>query len=246
MEKEFRLPEKYLGSRNAELLGDLLSKLSRRPDRRLPGMGVFYGPTGYGKTSAISFCANTHRPYHIRPYNTWTRRDLLEAVLGEMGIAPATRLSHMLSQIGKQLDLSGRPLIIDEADILISRGMIEILRDICDISQGVLVLVGEEGLPAMLEKTERVYGRVYDWKAAVPANMSDARLFAAHYCRGIPVSDELLERILEASAGSARLVCKNLSHAAEFALLNDLEALSLATYAEPLFTGRAPERRKRA
>jgi hypothetical protein len=246
MEKVFRLPEVHLPSSNTALLGDLLSKLAGRPDRRLPGMGVFYGPTGYGKTCAISYCANTHRPYSVRPYSIWTRKYLLEMILGDMGIPPESGMPRMLAQAGKQLDLSGRPLIIDEADILINRGMIEIIRDLCDISQGAIVLVGEETLPGLLAKNERVHGRVYEWKAAMPASMDDARIFAGHFCRDFVVSDDLLERVLEASAGSTRFVCKNLSHAAEFGYLHNLEELTAATYTAPLFTGQTPERRKRA
>lgn len=234
-----------LPTRNVTLLMELLSRITKRPDRNLPGMGTFYGPTGYGKTMAVCACALPHRAYYVQMRSLWTRKYLLEMILSQMTITPARTMPQMLTQIGKQLGQSGRPLIIDEADLLVSKGMIEVVRDIYESSQGTVVLVGEETLPGLLEATERVHGRMLDWVAAQPADMDDARLFAGHHCKGLALADDMLERILEASHGSARYVCTNLARVAEFARMNNLSSLDAASYAGTLFTGKAPDMRAR-
>lgn len=231
-----------LPTRNVALLMELVSRIKNRTPG-LPGMGTFYGPTGYGKSKAVCLCAVTHKAYYVQMKSLWSRKYLLEMILAQMGIDPEKTMPRMLSQISLQLAQSGRPLIIDEADILRQKGMIEVARDIFESSQGTLILVGEEDLPAHLEKIERIHGRMLDWVAAQPTEIDDARLFAALHCQGLKISDDLLERILEETHGSARYVCTNLDRVAEFARMNDLEEVGKTTYTGTLFTGQAPKRR---
>lgn len=233
-----------LPTRNVGLLMELLSRIKNRPDSDLPGMGTFYGPTGYGKSMAVCACAIPYQAYFVQMRSLWSRKYLLEMILSQMNITPARTISPMLTQVGSQLSLSGRPLIIDEADLLVGKGMIEVVRDIYESSQGTVILVGEETLPGKLERIERVHGRMLDWVAAQPADLDDARLFAGHHCPGVIVEDDLLETILEAAHGSARYVCTNLARIAEFARMNNLERLDEASYTGKLFTGKAPEMRK--
>jgi hypothetical protein len=233
-----------LPSRNVTLLMEMVSRISNRPDRKLPGMGTFYGPSGYGKTQAVCACALSHKAYYVEMKSLWTRKDLLEMILLQMNITPPRTMTRMLTEIGRQLALSGRPLIIDEADFLVRKGMIELARDIYESSQGTLILVGEETLPEQLARIERVHGRMLDWVAAQPAGLDDARLFAGHYCKGLTIADDLLNRILETAHWSARYVCNNLVRVAEFARLHNLQALDSAAYTGTLFTGEAPKRRR--
>jgi hypothetical protein len=235
-----------LPTRNVTLLMEMVSRINNRPDRNLPGMGTFYGPSGYGKSKAVYSCSVSYKAYYVEMRYTWTRKDLLEMILMQMNITPPRTMSRMLAEIGRQLALSGRPLIIDEADYLVNKGkgMIEVARDIYESSQGTLILVGEETLPEQLARIERVHGRMLDWVAAQPADLTDARMYAGHHCKGLTIVDDLLNRILEASHWSARYVCNNLVRVAEFARVNNLEDLDAATYTGTLFTGEAPKRRR--
>ena len=233
-----------LPTRNVDLLMELVSRIVGRPDPNLPGMGTFYGPTGYGKSMAVCAAAVPYKAYYVQMRSLWTRKYLLEMILQRMSITPFRTMPQMLTQIGGQLARSGRPLIIDETDLLVGKGMIEVVRDIYESSQGTVILVGEETLPDTLEQVERVHGRMLDWVAAQPTEIEDARIFAGHHCQGIEVADDLLETIVEASKGSARYVCTNLARVAEFARVNNLPSLNSASYTWALFTGTAPKRRR--
>lgn len=57
----------------------------------------------------------------------------------------------MMDQIGEELSLSQRPLIIDEADFLVQKRMIEVVRDIYESSQATIILIGEEAMPVKLQ-----------------------------------------------------------------------------------------------
>lgn len=230
-------------TRNVALLMELVSRIKTRTPG-LPGMGTFYGPTGYGKSRAVCVTAVTHQAYYVQMKSIWSCKYLLEMILQQMNIKPARTASHLLEQISKQLLLSQRPLIIDEADLILKKGMIEVLRDIYESSQGTIILVGEENLPTNLEAVERVHGRMLDWVAAQPASLEDARLFAGKHCKDITVSDCLLEHVVKSTHGVARYVCNNLNRIAEFAKMHGLSSLTAETYTGTLFTGKAPERRK--
>ena len=233
-----------LPTRNVGLLMELLARITGRPDANLPGMGTFYGPTGYGKSMAVCAAAIPYKAYYVQMRSLWSRKYLLEMILGQMTMQPGRTMPAMLTQIGRQLALSRRPLIIDEADILLDKGMIEVVRDIYESSQGTVILVGEEALPCKLEQVERVHGRIMDWVAAQPAGLDDTRQFAGRHCPGLTIGDDLLLASVEAAHGSARYVCTNLARVAEFASMRNVTTLNKAYYTEKLFLGQAPARRK--
>lgn len=230
---------------NVGLLAGLVERVVHRPTG-LPGLGCFYGPSGYGKSFACIYAANKYRAYHVQVKSVWTRKKLCLSILKEMGVQPASTIPDMVDQIGQELSLSRRPLLIDEADFLVAKGMIEVIRDIYESSQGTIILVGEENLPHKLKVWERVHGRMLDWVAAQPASLKDAAHLLRIYCRGIEVAGDLLAALHEASAGSIRRICVNLDRVREKAESADLATIDLAAWGQiggEFFTGNPPPRR---
>ena len=88
--------------------------------------------------------------------------------------------------------IANGPLIIDELDHMVKKGAVELIRDIHDGSQAAILLIGEERLPAKLERWERFHGRVLDWVPAQPADLDDCRHLANLYCHNIKIADDLL------------------------------------------------------
>lgn len=234
--------------RNVSLLSDLVQRVSGR-ETGLPGIGCFYGPSGYGKSFAAIYATNKHRCYYVQCRSVWTKKDLPLAVLKDMGIQPASRIADMVRQIGSELHLSQRPLIIDEADFLVQKSLIEVVRDIYEECFGTVILIGEELLPQKLKPFERVHGRILDWKGAQPAAIADAKHLTGLRCRGIEVGEDLLAALHEASSGSVRRICVNLDRVREAAEAQDLARIGLAQWKElklDFFTGNPPGRRSLA
>lgn len=113
----------------------------------LPGLAVFYGPSGYGKSTAAAFAGNKTRAYMVAAKSTWSPKAMLSSILLEMGIEAAATCYQMTDQIAEQLMKSGRPLIIDEADYIVGKKMVEVVRDIYEASSASIILIGEEMLP---------------------------------------------------------------------------------------------------
>lgn len=209
--------------------------------RHLPRMLCFYGPSGYGKTSAASYLRAKHRAYYVECKSTWTRKKLLEDILKDMGIPPAKTIYDMCDQICQQLATSGRPLIIDEFDFLVEKSAVEIVRDIYDGSKGVVMIVGEEQLPAKLQRWERFHGRILEWTRAKPADPDDALTLAGFYCHKVTFDEEAIAHIHDVSKGSVRRICVNLELAQERALAMGRDRITMEVLQGfTLYTGKAP------
>lgn len=230
---------------NLDVVAVVMDKVVNRQDG-LPGLAVYYGPSGWGKSTATMAVANQTRAYYVQMRSSWTRKDLLQKMLFEMGVKHAREtMTGLLDMVCEQLATSQRPMILDEFDYAAeSKSSIELIRDIYEGSQGSLLLVGEELLPNKLKRYERFHGRVLSWLPAVPVSINDARLLAPIYCKDVQVHDDLLLHLVELAAGSVRRVSVNLVNIRDTALIQGWDSVDLATWGnKPLYTGDAPRRR---
>lgn len=227
---------------NVSVCHAALYKAVHRP-KHLPGMVCFYGPSGWGKSTAAAHVANALQAYHVEAKSSWTKKALVQAILKEMGVEPARTIYDMSEQVAEQLALSGRPLIVDEMDHIVDKCAVEIIRDIYEGSGAAILLIGEEGLPNKLRRWERFHGRIMAFAPALPADFEDAQALREMYC-SVAIDDDLLRQVHAASGGSVRRICVNLERIQEAARRDGVEAMTLETWGNrELFTGEAPRRR---
>lgn len=225
-------------------LCDLAIERALSRSANLPGLVCFYGPSGYGKSMAANYVANSRRARYVQAKSVWTKKHFLKAVLFEMGIKPGSTIPEMADQVAEELAASGRPLIIDEMDHLVDRNAVELVRDLYESSQAAILMIGEEGLPTKLKKWERMHGRVLAWVPAQPVTTADAKQLRSIYCPQVEVADDLLERLVTLSHGSVRRVCVNLERIQEEASVAGKKVMDLALWGKrELYTGEAPKRR---
>lgn len=232
--------------RNLGLFSELVDRvITRSPS--LPGMACFYGHSGYGKTFSAVYAANKSRAYYVEVGETWTRKTLCHAILRELGLGGAVQgsLPDLVSSIVDRLaEERDRPLIIDEADHIVKKGMVDLVREIHDKSQAPVIWIGEELLPARLEKFERTHNRMLDWVAALPCDVADARHLARLNAPGIEIADDLINAVAKASDGRARRIAVNFDRVRERAVALGKKKMTLADWgSQPFFTGEPPRRR---
>ena len=215
--------------RNVSALVSLIDKVINRTPG-LPGLAVFYGYSGFGKTTAAVYAANECNAYQVQMKSTWTQKKLCQSLLLEMSIEPAKTVADMVDQISEELALSNRVLIIDEADFLVKRNMIEIVRDIYESSGSPVILIGEERLPTNLQKWERVHGRVLAWLAAEPACLEDVDHLARIYAPETNLDAAFKKHLLKASQHSIRRVCVNLELVSEYSRIHGSNVVDLAAW----------------
>jgi hypothetical protein len=214
----------------------------------LPRMVCFSGWSGYGKSFSAAYAAQEYRCCYVEARSHWTRRTMMEAILRQLG-AGAMRfdrlsVSAMALEAAKRLVDLRRPLIIDEFDSVVDRGLVELVRDLYEQSRAVIALVGEEALPTKLEAWERFHGRVGGWAQASPCDLEDTAALATLYCPG--AAEDLLDDLRQAVGGSARRITTNLNHVRDVALIEGWDRVALADWGERGWnTGAAPAARAR-
>lgn len=198
--------------RNVALFTALVTTLVERPPQ-LPGFGVFSGKAGRGKTFAAYYAINKFRAHYIECDFTWTQKAFCEAVMVEIGLlTPRTPMTipiyRAVAVIGDYFaDNPKRPLIIDEADFLVKRKMIEIVRAIykhCASAGASIIMIGEENMPNALKMWERVDSRVLKSVKAVKLNGTDIRSLAILIAPDLTFDKTALTRLEQLAGGSAR------------------------------------------
>lgn len=221
--------------------------LQRLDDRSagLPGMGCFYGPAGFGKSMAAIYSANTTGACLVQCESTWTVKTLCQVILEELGLKPARTTPEMSRQIQQALAIDNIPLIVDEADFLVTKKSVEILRDIYEKSGVPVILVGEEALPSKLRRWERIHSRMLERVAAQPLDDEDFDHLRKIRCADVQMADDLVAAIKAASRGSARLLVNNLDTVRQRARVLGKKTLALSDLGQTrLHDGSAPQLRR--
>jgi hypothetical protein len=232
------------GIATLDLVATALERLTSRHGD-LPGLGVLYGPAGWGKSFCANTIANQERGYFVQMKSAWRGKALLEKILFEMGLRAKGTVAQLLDQVCAQLGASRRPLIIDEFDHCAkSDALVELVRDIYEGSRAAILLIGEEGLPATLERWERFHSRVLSWVPAQPISLGDAAKLAPIYCPEVDVAEDVIAHLVKIAGGSVRRVSVNLTLLHGHCMTMGLRRVDLATWGDqPFYTGRSPERR---
>ncbi|MEM6384364.1 MAG: ATP-binding protein [Pseudomonadota bacterium] len=241
-------PSSIAPLKNVTAMMSMIKRLQDRPNG-LEAFGVFSGYPGLGKTIAASYARNKARAIYLEIGSTWTKKDFLKKLLIELdepnGKGTLTDLVDRAIGI-----LAGDPdqvILLDEADRLLDRKIIEIVRDLHDKLQIPVILVGEERLPMKLgaPEFERVHSRVLEWTLAQPCDLDDGRYLADFLVPKVEITDELLSEIIRQTRGNARRIATTLYQVEAAALQSGAQQMSPSTYSGPIHTGEAPTRYRR-
>jgi len=200
----------------------------------MPGLGIVWGPTGYGKTTAVAwFVAQCHGVY-VRALRLWSPKGMLSAIARELDIdVRKMNNGEMVDAIIRRLAETGRPLFLDEADYIIeSRRLLDTLRDIHDMSTCPVILIGMHGIEKRIKGNEQFTGRIAQWVPFQGIDLEDARLLADGLCE-VQVADDLLQALHAAaspkngSGAEIRRLVVGLSHIEGHARRRGLQSMAL-------------------
>jgi DNA transposition AAA+ family ATPase len=230
--------------RNVSSMLELVYHVQDR-DYGLPGMGMFTGWAGFGKSQAATFATIKTNAILIEANKFMRPKSLCVKICGELGIKPKGNLNDLIDQIAQWFSETGRPLIIDEADHLLQHDMLELVRVIHQGSDAAIILVGEELFPQNVKAFERVDSRMLARVQAQPGDMNDLMALARIYCPGIELSAEFRQYILKTCRYSHRRITTALSNIKAFARTQGVKAVDGAVWGNRTFdNGDAPAPRR--
>ena len=173
-------------------------------------IGIVIGPAGSGKTTALQeYCKRESGAVYIRADITMSAKELLVEIGGGLGIELFGSRRNMVRQIVIRLKNDPALIIIDEADLLVSRESVkklEIVRSIWDEAHMGLVLAGPPNLATYLvkgpggrENLSQFYSRVRRAYYMKGVNREEAMGFLA----GISIDKDAAKYLITAAVSKA-------------------------------------------
>ena len=171
----------------------------------MPGIGMVWGPTGYGKTTAATWLITRTHGVYLRAMACWSPAAMLAAMQRELDLPPVRGgNAAAVEAIVGRLAETGRPVFVDEADYVVERRLlVDTLRDIHDLSASPVILIGMSGLEKRIRGNPQFTGRTSQWIEFKGADLADSRILADGLCE-VRIADDLLERIHAAATPKAK------------------------------------------
>lgn len=192
----------------------------------VPGMGLVFGPTGFGKTTAAARLRNNVDGIYVRANALWTPRALLEAIARELRRHWAGSCARTMDAICEDLERAPRPVLLDEADYVLRTGrMVDALRDLHDATAAPVILIGMPPIEGAIKRWPQVTGRLMQWVEFRPCDFDDAALLARMLC-DVAVEAALLERLHREAGGEIRSIVVGLSHIEAFGRARGLDPVT--------------------
>jgi len=204
----------------------------RLSDPEVMGLGLVYGKPGLGKSMALeAYHAGQKkggrvRTVPVRALAHWSESSMLRALLRAVGQEPiAYRRDVMFDQLAESLinqpaillvdvmfdqlaeSLINQPaiLLVDEIDAVAGhRMMIASLKDLHDVTQSAVLMIGEERVDGLLRRFESFYNR-FNSSAVVHLvghTAEDVANVIEQRCE-VPVDGEVSKAVFEESGGKS-------------------------------------------
>lgn len=214
MKKGFVITENFRRLAEAE-------KAVAKRGAREAGLVIVKGPYGVGKSEIVERWAADNGAVFLRCMETWTKRALLDAMADRMGLDNRGRNSEVQARIIGRLAVDMVPLIFDEADFLIrsTASLLEVVRDITDMTGVVCLLVGMERLGDKLARHGHIASRVARVVEFQRLSAADVQATCAKLCE-VALAPDVVEAVRVQSDGRMRLVLNAIANIEEWSKAN--------------------------
>jgi DNA transposition AAA+ family ATPase len=201
-----------------------------------PAMGMFSGKAGLGKTTAGAWLFSHADGILVRCLKADTLGTFLERLALDLGLEARSRRADMLNFIVRELAFQNKPVFIDEADYLAEKvPVLETLRDIYDLANVPIILIGYEQLPKKIKRLPQLLSRISQHVEFKPADLEDITIMANDLVENCTIDQALLEQLLKASKGNFRRITVGLGYIEKFCRSNSISNISQSQWADRPF-----------
>lgn len=202
-----------------------------------PAMGLFSGKAGLGKTTAGAWLFSQTEGVLVRCLRADTLGTFLERLAIDLGLETTCRRADMLNFIVRELAMQNKPVFVDEADYLADKvPVLETLRDIYDLANVPIILIGYEQLPKKIKRLPQLHSRISQHVEFQPANESDIAIMSQELVEKCEIAPCLLHELLKKSKGNFRRITVGLGYIEKFCQANQLPRITVEQWAgRPFF-----------
>lgn len=244
MKKGFVQTENFKRLKEAE-------KLVARRGAREAGLVIVRGVYGVGKSELTERWAVDSGYVFVRAKETWTKRALLDELADKMGLAKTGRNQEVQARIIGKMAVDMVPLIVDEADFLVrsTASLLEVLRDITDLTGTMCFLVGMEHFPLKVARYAHIASRVAKVVEFETLSLADVKSTLTAKAE-VTIDDEVAALIHQQAKGRMRLVLNAIANVEQWAQANSWNKVTLERVKDRAlcteFTGQQLGRRREA
>ncbi len=204
---------------NAQRFLSGMTALERRGAREACWLALT-GPAGLGKSLLVHWYAGQYDGVYLRAKTSWTPRVALSELVTELGSAPGRRQDELFAQALGLLGRDPRPVIIDEVEhCLHDIKVLETFRDLSDLCECPVVIVGMEAVKTKIQRYEQISSRITQVVDFLPATLEDVRVMA-ETLTDLRYADDLIAKIHAESEGRYRLIMDALAEVERYARRN--------------------------
>ncbi len=222
------MKNKFVNTRNVKSMF-ALADLLESSEEKTPGLGLYYGDPGLGKTEAAQhLCIKKPTYIYIRAKTAWTIRWMLNDLLLELNEQAAGRTERAYERLRDTLLKDRRPIVIDEVDhMLHDSKVIETMRDIYDETGNPFLLIGMQDAERKLKRFPHLYSRFADVYKAKPISADEIQDIADQLC-DYPLEQQSAQLLFERTNGEFRKIMRWLKVLERKAHTNSLKAITPA------------------
>lgn len=188
------------------------------------------GKAGLGKTSTSRWWALSQdvNGVYIRATSKITPHWLLSSIISELGQTADRRMEYAFAQALKLVALNRRPIILDEAEhCLADPEVLETLRDISDLTEVPVIIIGYDKIKAKLTAYEQITSRISAVAEFKPLTLDDVHKCCLELAE-VSISEDLVTEIHRASGSRMRTVIDAIANTERHARRNGLATVTLA------------------
>lgn len=238
------MKHKIIPVKNVTRLAQAYGSLESRP-LNTPGMGLVWGDTGRGKTTAATWLINRCHGIYVRALALWNATAMLRSIAEELDIDTKGTRAVLENRIIERLAESQRPLFVDEADHIVgNEAMMETLRDIHDLSTVPVILIGMGQMRQKIARYKQLENRIMHWIEFQPCDRQDAMTLAKGMC-DVDIEDALLNELIDMTRGEVRRLVVGLAQIEQEAKSQGLTEISKSQFKREFFLGHRPAKGRR-
>lgn len=236
------MKHKIIPVKNVTRLAQAYHALESRP-LNTPGMGLVWGDTGRGKTTATAWLINRCNGVYVRALALWNATAMLRAIAEELDLDTKGTRTALEMRVIEKLAETQRPLFVDEADHIVGNElMMEALRDIHDLSTVPVVLIGMGQMRKKVARYAQLENRIMQWIEFAPCDHEDAITMAKGMCE-VEVEEELLTELIEMTRGEVRRLVVGLAQIEDEAKVQSVLKIGKSQFKREFFLGQRPNTR---
>ncbi len=201
---------------------------------------------GYGKSETVDQWAIQTGAAYLRAKEEWTPNWFMNELAENLKLDTRGRAKDLFGRIAGYIGSHQIPIVIDEVEHCLRDGarVLEAVRDLSDLTEVLVVLVGMDQVQARIARYKQISSRIARVVEFQPATVEDVAMTCKELAE-VEIAPDLVAEIQRQSAGRMREIMNAIATCERAARLNGSKTISLADMAGQTLTHDWQARRPR-